>query len=78
MAIDKERKAARIAAAARETAMQAARALGREYYDSNGDLMLVEVSRHASTLFAKSDEIIAFLQGYCAGRLQHDDYKRGE
>ena len=59
-------------------AIERARNDGRDYYKQQPELMLIEVSRHASTRFDRNDHVIAFMQGYSEARIHHDEYKRGE
>ena len=49
---------------------------GNDYFRQRNDLMLVEVARHAATLFAEEQQQIAFLQGYSRARSQHDEFLR--
>jgi hypothetical protein len=59
-------------------AVEQARDAGNEYFHAYGDFMLVEVARHAATLFAVKQHQIAFLQGYSAARAHHEAFERGE
>jgi hypothetical protein len=53
-----------------------ARNEGRDYHKTAPNLMLVEVSRHASRLYDKNSLVIAFLQGYSAARIHHEEWLR--
>ena len=71
-------KAAQAALQALLIGIENARNAGRDYFKQSPNLMLVEVSRHASQCFTSNDHVIAFLQGYSEARIHHDEYKRGE
>lgn len=59
-------------------AVDHARNAGGDYFKQSPELMLIEVSRHASTLHDDKNHVVAFLQGYSAARGNHDAFKRGE
>ena len=54
--------------------LKAAHDWGSDYFREHPDLMLIAVARHAATLFAVKQHQIAFLQGYSAARMQHDEF----
>jgi hypothetical protein len=60
--------------AAQEAELKAARDWGSDYFREHPNLMLVEVSRWAATLFAVKQHQIAFLQGYSQARAQHEEF----
>jgi hypothetical protein len=64
--------------AAAMAAVEAAREQGREHFHTTPQDLLVAVARYAATLFPDTARQIAFLQGYCEARGQHDAFKRGE
>lgn len=74
----KRNTAALAALQAKLAAIENARDLGRAYYKQAPDDMLIAVSRHASTRFTENEHVIAFLQGFSAARIAHDEFKRGE
>lgn len=53
-----------------------ARNAGRDYFRERNDLLMVEVSRHASRLYDKNSLVIAYMQGYSAARIAHDEWMR--
>jgi|KBSMisStaDraftv2_1062788.scaffolds.fasta_scaffold514951_4 hypothetical protein len=53
-----------------------ARNAGRDYFKTAPNLMLVEVSRHASRLYDKNSLVTAYMQGYSAARISHDEWMR--
>jgi len=63
---------------AKLAAVEQARDQGRDYFKKYPELLLVEVSREGSKRFDSSEHVIAFLQGYSAARIRHDEYQRGE
>ena len=53
-----------------------ARNAGRDYYKQSPNEMPVAVSRHASRLYDKNSLVTAYMQGYSAARMQHDEWMR--
>ena len=77
--ISKREAAAQLELEQMIAATNEARQSGLDYFRDHKDDMLVAVARHASTLWPADKALqMAFLQGYSAARIAHDDYKRGE
>ncbi len=57
-----------------EQGIQNARDLGREYYQTQPDLMLSEVAREGAMRWAWKPAEIAFLEGYQEARKQHEEF----
>lgn len=75
----KPTKAQLAAMAELQAATAQARDVGREYFVSGPNRMLVEVARRGATLYPhRKDCEVAFLQGYIEARTNHDAFKRGE
>ncbi|HEV7356500.1 MAG TPA: hypothetical protein VGN99_00795 [Steroidobacteraceae bacterium] len=75
----KPTKAQLAAMAELQAATAQARDIGREYFVSMPQAMLVEIARHGARLYPhRKDCEIAFLQGYIEARTNHDAFKRGE
>ena len=75
----KPTKAQLAAMAELQAATTQARDIGREYFATGPDLMLIEVARQGSALYPhRKDCAIAFLYGYVEARTHHDAFKRGE
>ena len=49
---------------------------GFEHYRNRSDDILTEVHRFASARYADKHEAFAFVEGYSAARLKHDEYLR--
>ncbi len=68
--------------AARDAALRIvndARDQGVDYFHLNPDLLLIEVARHAATLFPDNVNLqIVFLSGYGRARIDQDAFERGE
>ena len=72
-------KKERLAAELHDAQMATARDGGRDLFKHKPELMLVEVSRTAASVWPDYKAAqIAYLQGYIEARAQHDAFKRGE
>lgn len=70
----KRNTAALAALQAKLAAIENARDWGREYHRMWPEKSMIEVAREGSERFTEKDHVIAFMQGYSAARIRHEEW----